>query len=66
MNALAYATHFLASLPALLAVGAEVASLIDQVNGKLSQFAAEKRDPNPEEWEALNTSIAAKRQQLHS
>lgn len=66
MGALSFATTLLASLPQLLAGGVEVLGLIQSGTERLKAFAAEKRDPTQEEWDALNASIEAKRKELHS
>jgi uncharacterized protein involved in exopolysaccharide biosynthesis len=66
MDALTFATTLLGSLPQLIAGGAQILDLVNSGNAKLKQFADEKRNPTPEEWDALNASIDAKRAQLHS
>ena len=66
MPALAFAMQLLTSLPGLIAGGVQVVGLIEQGNAKLKQFADEKRDPTPAEWDTLNASIDEHRKQLHS
>lgn len=65
-TAIAYALQLVTSLPSLIKAGADVLDLLDKGKQKLQAFATEKRDPTPEEWDELNASIAAKRQQLHA
>ena len=62
MNALALALTFLDRLPALLQAGAAVAHVIDLVGQHKAlqdTLAAEKRDPRPDEWDALNARLDA-------
>lgn len=65
-TALAFAMQLLESLPALIDAGVKVKDLLANGNAKLQIFAAEGRDPTPEEWDDLNASIDAKRKELHS
>lgn len=65
-SALAFAMQLLESLPGLIQAGADVAELISNGSAKLKEFEQENRDPTDEEWEELNASIDAKRDELHS
>lgn len=63
---LMYALQVLQSLPTLLAAGQSVTTLVHQANDALAKMQAEKRDPTPEEWDALNSTISGLRDQLHN
>lgn len=65
-NALMFAMQLLGQLPALIAGGHDVIGLVTDANDALKKMKAEKRDPTPEEWGALNAKIDELRGQLHS
>jgi len=66
MNALAYAIRLLEALPALIAAGESLTTLIVEGSAALKNMQATHRDPTPAEWEALNAAIAALRSDLSS
>lgn len=66
MPALAYAIELLTVLPNLISAGANVMQLVTDGKAKLEAMQAEKRDPTPAEWDALNAQIAALRKELHA
>lgn len=63
---LMYSIQILNALPGLIATGQNVLSVVQQHRDAMESMLAEKRDPTPAEWDALNASIASLRQQLHS
>jgi len=65
LTAIAYALQLLQAIPTLLAAGRDVAAMIEQGSTALKAMQAEGRDPTPEEWDALNATIAALRAELH-
>ena len=54
MPALAYAIQLLSMLPSLIGAGQGVMALINQGQTALANMVAEKRDPTPAEWDALD------------
>jgi hypothetical protein len=40
--------------------------LIEATNASLKKMQLENRDPTPQEWDVLNSTIANLRKQLHS
>lgn len=64
-TALAYAMQVLNILPGLMAAGHSVVELVTETNTALAKMQEEKRDPSPEEWDALNAKIEVLRGQLH-
>lgn len=65
MGALPFVIQLLSSLPALIQAGIDVTGLIQQSSDAIKRMQAEKRDPTPEEWDALNSRIKALRDELH-
>jgi hypothetical protein len=63
--AIQYGLQLAASLPQLLAAGADMVTAWKQGAAKMQQLADEKRDPTPAEWDALNASIDAKLAELN-
>lgn len=62
----AYAVQVLTALPDLIEAGVAVHDLVVHTNEKIARMQAENRAPNDEEWNELNTRIAAKRTELHA
>lgn len=54
MGAAAYALQLLSMMPSVIAAGQSLMTIINQGQTALSNMIAEKRDPTPEEWAALN------------
>jgi hypothetical protein len=52
--AISYAIQLLGMMPGLIAAGQSVMGLVTQGQTALSKMQAEKRDPSPEEWAALD------------
>ena len=66
MPAIAYAIQLLGLLPQLIGAGQGVMNLINQGQAALSNMIAEKRDPTPEEWAALDAMRDALHRQVQS
>ena len=66
MPALTYAIQLLSALPALIDAGMSIKNLVSDSTAALNKMQAEKRDPSPAEWDALNAMIADLRKQLHA
>jgi hypothetical protein len=66
MNAVAYALQLLQTIGPLIQAGRDVMGLINQAKASLATMQAEGRDPTPAEWDALNASIKALRDELHA
>jgi hypothetical protein len=66
MGAIPFAITLLSSLPQLIKAGMDVTSLIQDSMAKMKTMEEEKRDPTPQEWDALNAQIDALRKELHS
>jgi hypothetical protein len=66
MGALAFAVQLLSSLPTLIQAGVDVTNLVKDSTDKLKGMQDEKRDPTPQEWDALNARIKALRDELHA
>jgi len=64
--ALIYAIQILSQLPALIAAGVEVASLITNGTKALEDMQATGRNPTDAEWEELNSSIEELGKRLHA
>ena len=60
------ALQALSVVPQLVSAGAEVVNLTMDTITALEKMQAEKREPTPEEWEAINTRIAELRARLHA
>jgi hypothetical protein len=56
---ISYALSILGQIPALIMAGQDIMNLIQQGQAALVKMGEEKRDPTPEEWEALNTAMKA-------
>lgn len=65
-SAVALALQVFSILPSLIEAGLEVKELIETTQAALQKMQDEKRDPTPEEWNAINNKIEALRAQLHS
>jgi hypothetical protein len=63
---LLYAIQILQAIPQLLAAGQSVMGSVNQGTTALQNMLAEKRDPTPEEWAALDAQIDSLRAQLHA
>ena len=61
----AFILQILESLPGLILAGANVVGMIEQSRAAVRLMVSEDRNPLPEEWEALNTTTAALREELH-
>ncbi len=59
MTILQYVAVALAALDEILRAGGSVADLIAQLKATITALQAENRDPNAEEWKALNAQISA-------
>lgn len=66
MGSVELALSVFGQLPGLIQAGANVLALIESTKAVLTTAQAEKRDPLPEEWDALNAQIDSLRAQLHS
>ena len=64
--AAAYALQLLSMLPQLIGAGQSVMSLINQGQTALANMLAEKRDPTPAEWAALDATRDALHKQIQS
>ena len=62
MPAIAYAIQLLNTIIPLIPVASSLFTQVQQQRNLLEQMAAEKRDPTPEEWAALD----AIRDSLHA
>lgn len=66
MDALAFALTFLDRLPGLIQAGADIAQLIREHREMQDLFKTEKRDPNAQEWAALNDRLDALEKRLQT
>lgn len=64
--ALQYVIALLSQVPALVAAGQQVIGTINQAITMGNTFVAEKRDPTPEEWAALDAARDALHKQVQS
>lgn len=62
----AFAITLLTALPQLIKAGMDVTALIQESTARMQAMQAERRDPTPAEWDALNAQIDALRKELHS
>jgi hypothetical protein len=65
-TAIAYALQLMSALPGLIKAGVDITHTVTASRDKLAQMDAEKRDPTPAEWDALNAEIARLRGELHA
>ena len=61
----AFILQILESLPGLILAGANVVGMIEQSRAAVRLMVSEDRDPLDSEWQALNDTTAALRQELH-
>jgi|GEM_PF-4669745 len=54
-----YVLVALSAIAEILKAGGNALALVAQIQSTLGVLRAEKRDPTPEEWQALNAQIAA-------
>ncbi len=54
-----YVLVALSAIAEILKAGGNAMVLIGQIQSTIGVLQAEKRDPSPAEWEALNAQIAA-------
>lgn len=59
MTILQYIAVALAALDEILRAGGSVADLIAQLKATIAALQAENRDPNVDEWKALNAQISS-------
>lgn len=59
MTIVQYIVVALAALEEILKAGGSAAALITQLRATISALETENRDPNEDEWSALNTQISA-------
>ena len=64
-TALAFGIELLTQIPALIAAGKDVISLVNSGKAKMQEFEREKRDPTSQEWLQLNAEIDDLRLRLH-
>lgn len=65
MGAVAYAIQLLGVIPQLIAAGKDVAALIKQGQAALSDMQSTGRAPTDAEWDALDATVKALRDELH-
>ena len=61
-----FAAGLMAQLPALIASGTDVVSMVVDANTKVRAMLAEKRDPTAQEWLDLGGKIHALQTELHA
>ena len=59
------ALQLLNAIPALIAAGANITTLVQQHAAKLKEMVDAGRDPTAEEWDDMNRQVDALRGQLH-
>jgi len=64
--ALQFVIALLSQVPGLIAAGQSVVSTVNQAITMGNTFVAEKRDPTPEEWAALDAQRDALHKQVQS
>ena len=62
---LAYIIQLLGVVPQLIGAGTNIVAQWQARVQSAQTMVTEQRDPTPEEWDALNSTIAALRTQLH-